>query len=161
MKNVNFTDNDYNLLKIKLITTEFKRKKQIIIGMSLILAGLVFGILFLAVSLHSDFAKELSTMSFTVAMLGIAAIIYRVLSAKSIKRLKNDINSGFKLVGESEIVGSSTLRRKVFLADQTTIYKACIQADKALIGDVLKYEKTLSGDSVLKCEKVPKRKLLR
>ena len=148
-----FTEEDFNRLKIKFITSKEKRRKQIIIGILLILKGIIFGILLLPISRHSDFVNELMVLSSVAAIIGLLFSIYGILSTQSIRRLKRDIDCGFKLIGESEIIKFYNFKRKVLLADGTTLMNSCIPSDKIMKGDVLQYEKTISGDFVLACEK--------
>ena len=58
----------------------------------------------------------------------------------------------------SPLIHSVPLPKKVVLADGTIIHESDIQADCVSLGDVLKYEKTLSGDYILKCEKIAESK---
>ena len=152
-----FTINDLNLLKLKINRARFRRKKLVMSGICTVLAGMIFGVLFLAASVHSDTAANLSRICFAASLIGLFIGFYGIISNKTIKRIKADISYGYKLTGESGIVQHHTLRKKVVLADGTTIDESTIQADSIAIGDVLKYEKTLSGEHVLKCEKIAER----
>jgi hypothetical protein len=159
MTRTDLTAEQIEFLKTKWIQLKNERRIQLTLCLIFIPAGIIFGFIFLAISRHSDFAEQLSGISFCATLVGIIGTIFW-LPKSTLRTIEQDFRSGQKLVGESSISKFKLFGLRVVLADGTTIKKSDIPTEKLQTKDVLRYEKSLSGSLILNCKKTAPQHML-
>jgi hypothetical protein len=76
------------------------------------------------------------------------------LAGWAIGKLENDLKSGIKLTGTSEVKTINLFNRTIKLMDGTIVYENDILNDKWKRGDKIYYQTTLTGEHLFECKKI-------